>query len=159
MIALDIVDLSIHKKDKGKENDDVKKKEGDNNQSMNRSSEHQPTTDVAAQFASEMQKLPKNGEQPTPEEMAKYPESLRKAIMRNGRYSRMTHAMVNHYMKMFPGQDVSSMFGTTMSTGSEAEDGTPPSAGTSKKKKKKKKKKEGDGSSTTSSGFKKGFLL
>ena len=159
VIALDIVDLSIHKKDKGKENDDVKKKEGDNNQSMNRSSEHQPTTGVAAQFASEMQKLPKNGEQPTPEEMAKYPESLRKAIMRNGRYSRMTHAMVNHYMKMFPGQDVSSMFGTTMSTGSEAEDGTPPSAGTSKKKKKKKKKKEGDGSSTTSSGFKKGFLL
>ena len=116
---------------------------------MNRSSEHQPTTDVAAQFASEMQKLPKNGEQPTPEEMAKYPESLRKAIMRNGRYSRMTHAMVNHYMKMLPGQDISSLFGTTMSTGSEA--------GTSKKKKKekkkkKKKKKEVEGSSTTSSG-------
>merc|ERR1711907_895433 len=43
--------------------------------------------------------------------------------------------------KMFPGQDISSMFGTSMSTGSEAEDGTPPSAGTSKKKKKKKKRR------------------
>ena len=124
---------------------------------MNCNREHQPTTSVAAQFASEMQKLPKNGEQPTPEEMAKYPESLRKAIMRNGRYSRMTHAMVNHYMKMFPGQDISSMFGTSMSTGSEAENGTPLAQEQVRKKrrkrKKRKKKKKKEGSSTTSSGF------